>query len=183
MPSRPLTQLTLALLKPDLAANSAHVGKVFAHIQQNEFKVLAHKHLLWSKSQAEAFYGEHRGKFFFERLCGYMTSGHFYALILEKPNAITDWRALIGPTHPPRFTESHDYFLPPTPSARINAPDTLRSLYGMTDTRNSFHGSGITQLRLPRMKYNFFFRNLTGRNGIKTNKEVHRPQRAFEAEE
>ncbi|ORZ15495.1 nucleoside diphosphate kinase [Lobosporangium transversale] len=141
MPSRPLTQLTLALLKPDLAANSAHVGKVFAHIQQNEFKVLAHKHLLWSKSQAEAFYGEHRGKFFFERLCGYMTSGHFYALILEKPNAITDWRALIGPTHPPR--------------ARINAPDTLRSLYGMTDTRNSFHGSDAAETA--KNEIQFFF--------------------------
>ncbi|KAF9155436.1 Nucleoside diphosphate kinase 6 [Linnemannia schmuckeri] len=127
MPPRPLTQLTLALLKPDLTANSIKVNKVFAHIQQNDFNIVAHKTLLWSKSDAEAFYGEHRGKFFFERLCGYMTSGHFHALILEKPDAILGWRALIGPTHPPR--------------ARINAPDTLRSLYGMTDTRNSFHGS------------------------------------------
>ncbi|KAF9127118.1 Nucleoside diphosphate kinase 6, partial [Mortierella sp. 14UC] len=99
MPPRPLTQLTLALLKPDLTANSTKVNKVFSHIQQNDFNIVAHKTLLWSKDDAEAFYGEHRGKFFFERLCGYMTS------------------------------------------ARINAPDSLRSLYGLTDTRNSFHGS------------------------------------------
>ncbi|GJJ73096.1 hypothetical protein EMPS_05454 [Entomortierella parvispora] len=127
MPPRPPAQLTLALLKPDLTANSIKTAKVFAHIQKNEFNIVAQKKLLWSKRDAEAFYGEHRGKFFFERLCGYMTSGHFHALILEKPNAIQDWRALIGPTHPPR--------------ARINAPSTLRSLYGLTDTRNSFHGS------------------------------------------
>ncbi|KAG0036306.1 Nucleoside diphosphate kinase 6 [Podila clonocystis] len=138
---RPPTRITLALLKPDLSANSLKVDKVFAHIQKNEFNVLAHKKLLWSKADAETFYGEHRGKFFFERLCGYMTSGHFHALILEKPNAITDWRALIGPTHPPR--------------ARINAPDTLRSLYGMTDTRNSFHGSDADETAKDEIR--FFF--------------------------
>lgn len=70
---RPPTRITLALLKPDLSANSLKVSKVFEHIQKNEFNILAHKQLLWTKADAEAFYGEHRGKFFFERLCGYMT--------------------------------------------------------------------------------------------------------------
>ncbi|KAG0324973.1 hypothetical protein BGZ99_001187 [Dissophora globulifera] len=130
MPPRPLTQLTLALLKPDLVANTVKTGLVYSLIEANDFNIVAQKRLLWSKNDAEAFYGEHRGKFFFERLCGYMTSGHFQALILEKPNAILDWRALMGPTHPPR--------------ARINAPNTLRALCGMTDTRNSTHGSGHT---------------------------------------
>ncbi|KAG0100415.1 Nucleoside diphosphate kinase 6 [Podila epicladia] len=110
---RPPTRITLALLKPDLSANSLKVGKVFAHIQKNEFNILAHKKLLWSKTDAEAFYGEHRGKFFFERLCGYMTS------------------------------------------ARIDAPDTLRSLYGMTDTRNSFHGSDADETAKNEIR--FFF--------------------------
>ncbi|KAF9438779.1 Nucleoside diphosphate kinase 6 [Entomortierella beljakovae] len=131
MPPRPLAQITLALLKPDLTANSVKFSKVLGHIEKNDFQILGHRHLLWSKSDAEAFYGEHRGKFFFERLCGYMTSGPFHALILQKPNAIQDWRTLIGPTHPPR--------------ARIIAPESLRSLYGMTDTRNSFHGSDAVE--------------------------------------
>ncbi|KAF9982530.1 Nucleoside diphosphate kinase 6 [Modicella reniformis] len=113
MPSRPLTQLTLALLKPDLTANSIKVTKVFTHIQQHDFKIVAQKKLQWSKSEAEAFYGEHHGKFFFERLCGYMTS------------------------------------------ARLNAPDSLRSLYGMTDTRNSFHGSDAVESA--RNEIRFFF--------------------------
>ncbi|KAG0344162.1 Nucleoside diphosphate kinase 6 [Podila humilis] len=138
---QPPKRITLALLKPDLTANRNKVEKVFAHIQKNNFNILAHKTLLWSKADAEAFYGEHRGKFFFERLCGYMTSGHFHALILEKPNAIADWRALIGPTHPPR--------------ARINAPGTLRALYGMTDTRNSFHGSDADETAKSEIR--FFF--------------------------
>jgi nucleoside-diphosphate kinase len=73
MPTRPLTQLTLALLKPDLTANSLKVREVFSHIQQNDFNIVAQRRLLWSKNEAEAFYGEHRGRFFFERLCGYMT--------------------------------------------------------------------------------------------------------------
>jgi len=73
MPPRPPAQLTLALLKPDLTANSIKTTKVFSHIRQNEFNIVAQKKLLWSKSDAEAFYGEHREKFFFERLCGYMT--------------------------------------------------------------------------------------------------------------
>ncbi|KAF9364190.1 Nucleoside diphosphate kinase 6 [Mortierella sp. NVP85] len=73
MPTRPLTQLTLALLKPDLTANSLKVKEVFSHIQQNDFNIVAQRRLLWSKNEAEAFYGEHRGRFFFERLCGYMT--------------------------------------------------------------------------------------------------------------
>ncbi|ORE18378.1 kinase-like protein, partial [Rhizopus microsporus] len=75
----------------------------------------------------QAKYNAH-GKFFYHRLCGYMTSGPFHAMILSSPNAIKEWRSLIGPTHPVR--------------ARIHQPDTLRALYGLTDTRNSFHGSG-----------------------------------------
>ncbi|KAG0253993.1 Nucleoside diphosphate kinase 6 [Actinomortierella ambigua] len=141
MAQRHPLQITLALIKPDLSANGPKVLKVLKHIEENQFRILAHRRLLWSKLDAEAFYGEHRGKFFFERLCGYMTSGHFHALILEKPGAITDWRALIGPTHPPR--------------ARLNAPDTLRSLYGMTDTRNSFHGSDAIDTALKEIS--FFF--------------------------
>ncbi|KAF9187385.1 Nucleoside diphosphate kinase 6 [Haplosporangium sp. Z 767] len=141
MPPRPLAQLTLALIKPDLTANSLKAEKVLELIQQNGFNIVDRKILLWSKAEAEAFYGEHRGKFFFERLCGYMTSGHFRALILEKPNAISDWRTLIGPTHPPR--------------ARINAPNSLRSHFGMTDTRNSFHGSDAVETA--KKEIQFFF--------------------------
>ncbi|KAK9764979.1 hypothetical protein K7432_007051 [Basidiobolus ranarum] len=120
-------QLTLGLLKPDLCANPIAVSQIQKRIREANFEVVETKDLVWTKSEAEKFYSEHEGKFFFERLVGYMTSGPFQALILSKDNAIKDWRSLIGPTHPVR--------------ASINAPDTLRSIYGLTDTRNSFHGS------------------------------------------
>ncbi|KAI8139270.1 P-loop containing nucleoside triphosphate hydrolase protein [Fennellomyces sp. T-0311] len=121
-------QLTLALLKPDICANAALPPKIYQAIKDREMEIVQQRQVLWTENDAGAFYAEHKGKFFYERLCGYMTSGPFQALILSSPNAIKGWRALIGPTHPVR--------------ARIHQPTTLRALYGLTDTRNSFHGSG-----------------------------------------
>ncbi|CAO3595083.1 unnamed protein product [Absidia cylindrospora] len=70
-----------------------------------------------------------------------MTSGPFQAYILSSSDAIKKWRSLIGPTHPVR--------------ARIHQPDTLRALYGLTDTRNSFHGSDSDHNA--RQEIQFFF--------------------------
>ncbi|KAI8385786.1 nucleoside diphosphate kinase [Blakeslea trispora] len=121
------SQVTLALLKPDICANPALLPKIKEAIQHQQLEIVKERQVLWTEEDAGQFYAEHKGKFFYDRLCGYMTSGPFTAMILASPDAIKDWRALIGPTHPVR--------------ARINQPDTLRALYGLTDTRNSFHGS------------------------------------------
>ncbi|KAI7900902.1 nucleoside diphosphate kinase [Cokeromyces recurvatus] len=121
------SQITLALLKPDICANPALVPKIRQAILTKNLNIVQERSVIWSLSDAQRFYAEHQHKFFYERLCGYMTSGPFIAMILASPTAIRDWRALIGPTHPVR--------------ARIHQPDTLRALYGLTDTRNSFHGS------------------------------------------
>ncbi|CAG8589124.1 7826_t:CDS:2 [Ambispora leptoticha] len=144
----PRRQLTLALLKPDLCANPNTISKIISRItatnQHNNFEIIRQREILWRQQDAEAFYAEHRGRFFFERLCGYMTSGPFMALVLARQDAIKEWRALIGPTHPWR--------------ARINAPNTLRSLYGLTDTRNSFHGSDSDETA--KREIEFFFPEL-----------------------
>jgi nucleoside-diphosphate kinase len=133
MAARKPLQYTLALLKPDICANPLLPPKIIDTIRARDLDVLAQKSLLWSQADAESFYGEHRGKFFFERLCGYMTrlvtagfllsrhvgglaisqfflnfglhSGPFMALVLSSPNAIKDWRVLIGPTHPVRYVK------------------------------------------------------------------------------
>ena len=123
-------QATLALLKPDLVASEAHVREVLQLLarQAPALRVAARRRLECSPALAETFYAEHRGKFFFQRLVEGISAGPMEALVLVGPDAIAAWRAAIGPTHPPR--------------ARIAAPTSFRALYGLTDTRNSFHGSG-----------------------------------------
>jgi nucleoside-diphosphate kinase len=122
-----MNRLTLAIFKPDLTCNPLKVKKVINLLQENNFQILRSKTLLWNVRQAKEFYEEHKHKFFFERVINFMTSGHITACILSKENAIKEWRQLLGPTHPHR--------------ARLNMPNSLRALYGLTDTRNSFHGS------------------------------------------
>ncbi|RKP38935.1 nucleoside diphosphate kinase [Dimargaris cristalligena] len=125
--SKPL-QLTLGLLKPDIFANPVFLDLALARIRaQSHMRIRQATIVQWSPEQAADFYAEHHGKFFYQRLCDYMLSGPFQALVLEGPEVIRDWRALIGPTHPIR--------------ARIRQPHTLRAEFGLTDTRNSFHGS------------------------------------------
>jgi nucleoside-diphosphate kinase len=95
-------QITLALLKPDICANASLPPKIRQAILDRDLEIVHERQVLWTEKEAGQFYAEHEGKFFYHRLCGYMTSGPFQALILASPNAIKDWRALIGPTHPVR---------------------------------------------------------------------------------
>lgn len=95
-------QLTLALLKPDICANAALPPKIKEAIVNQGLEIIKENNVLWTEEQAGKFYAEHKSKFFYHRLCGYMTSGPFQALILTAPNAIKEWRSLIGPTHPVR---------------------------------------------------------------------------------
>jgi nucleoside-diphosphate kinase len=121
------SRLTLALFKPDLTANLEKVQKILNIIQENGFHILRSKTVLWRTKDAEEFYQEHRGKSFFDRVVGFMSSGYIKAYVLEREDAIREWRKLLGPTHPPR--------------ARLLMPNSLRATYGSTDTRNAFHGS------------------------------------------
>ena len=81
----------------------------------------------WSMDDAAAFYAEHKGKFYYDRLLIGITSVPTLGLALAGPNAIREWRVLIGPTKAYR--------------GAWEAPDTLRAQYGLGDSRNGFHGS------------------------------------------
>ena len=72
------------------------------------------------------------GKFFFGRLVSYMSSGPINPMVLAHKDAIQKWRALMGPTK--------SYV------AQATAPHTIRGMYGLTDTRNATHGSGICRI-------------------------------------
>ncbi|KAJ2730201.1 hypothetical protein IW152_005356 [Coemansia sp. BCRC 34962] len=124
----PRDLLTLALLKPDLLADPQTVDSIVEEIRRTPgLRIVKSTQLFWTREQAEKFYNEHRNRFFYSRLVDYMTSGPMQALALRGPQAIALWREMMGSTHPVRM--------------RVLNGACLRARYGLTDTRNSFHGS------------------------------------------
>uniref|UniRef100_F1MCI2 Nucleoside diphosphate kinase n=1 Tax=Bos taurus TaxID=9913 RepID=F1MCI2_BOVIN len=115
-------QLTLALIKPDAVAHP-----LILEILSNKFLIVRMRELLWRKEDCQKFYREHEGRFFYQRLVEFMASGPIRAYILAHKDAIQLWRTVMGPTRVFR--------------ARHVAPDSIRGSFGLTDTRNTTHGS------------------------------------------
>ena len=90
---------TLIMLKPN-SFTQGIVGEVTHRIEQSKFKILAMKMFRFNRETAEKFYGEHKGKGFFEDLIGFMTSGPTVGMILESENAVVKMRKLVGATNP-----------------------------------------------------------------------------------
>lgn len=118
---------TFAIIKPGTASDEAAVTQIQSAIRAFGFTVEKQRRLRLSRAQAATFYSEHRGKAFFERLLGFMTSGELVALQLARKNAVRAWRALMGPTN--------------ALVARETQPWTLRARFGVDGTRNATHGS------------------------------------------
>jgi nucleoside-diphosphate kinase len=117
------TNITLTMIKPDAVA-AGHSGKIIDLIIQSGFKVQAMKLSRLSKEKAEEFYAVHRERGFFNDLIKFMTEGPVIAAVLEKENAVEDFRKLIGATNP------------------ANAADgTIRKLFATDIERNAVHGS------------------------------------------
>jgi nucleoside-diphosphate kinase len=115
--------ITLTMLKPDAVA-AGHSGKIIDLIIQSGFKIQAMKLSRLSKEKAEEFYAIHKERGFFNDLIKFMTEGPIIAAVLEKDNAVEDFRKLIGATNP------------------ANAADgTIRKLYATDIERNAVHGS------------------------------------------
>ncbi|GJN87217.1 hypothetical protein Rhopal_000162-T1 [Rhodotorula paludigena] len=127
MSTRGPLQLTLGIIKPSVAAHQPHVQEIMQQIKRSGIEIVRSKRIFWQPKDAEQFYGEHQARFYFPRLVQHATSGPFVALALCAPDAIQRWRALIGPTH--------------VYKAQWERPKTLRARYGLSDTRNGFHGS------------------------------------------
>ncbi|POY72707.1 putative Nucleoside-diphosphate kinase [Rhodotorula taiwanensis] len=104
-------QLTLGIIKPSVAAHQPHVQDIMKEIKRSGLE----------------FYGEHRGRFYYPRLVQHAVSGPLVALALCAPDVIQKWRNLIGPT---RVFEG-----------QWERPESLRARYGLSDTRNGFHGA------------------------------------------
>ena len=114
---------TFAIIKPD-AVESKNAGKILTRIEAEGFRVVALKRHRVSRTEAESFYGEHRGKGFFSSLVAYMTSGPVYVAVLERENGVAHWRTVMGATDP----------------AKADA-GTIRKEFGQSIERNAAHGS------------------------------------------
>lgn len=116
-------QQTLAIIKPDAVA-AGRAGKVLAHLEGAGFAVRAARMVRLTREEAEAFYAVHRERPFFPSLVGFMTSGPCIPMALERENAVTHLRAVIGATDPAEA-----------------GPGTIRKLYAESKERNAIHAS------------------------------------------
>ncbi len=115
--------ITLTMIKPEaVAANN--IGGILDMIEKGGFRIVAMKKVLLSKERAEAFYAVHKERPFYGELVDYMSGGPIIAAILEKDNAVADFRTLIGATNPLEAAEG-----------------TIRKKYATSLGENAIHGS------------------------------------------
>ena len=117
------TNRTFTMLKPD-AVKNGHIGAILEKITASGFRIVAMKLTQMTKADAEEFYGIHKERPFFGELVEYMTSGPIVAAVLEKDNAVEDFRTLIGATNPAEAAEG-----------------TIRKMYAKSIGENAIHGS------------------------------------------
>lgn len=121
------TNRTFTMIKPD-AVRNGHIGAILEKITSAGFKIVAMKYTQLSKRDAQEFYAIHKERPFFGELVTFMTSGPIVSAILEKENAVEDFRALIGATNPAEAAEG-----------------TIRKLYAADIAENAIHGSDSDQ--------------------------------------
>ena len=111
------------MIKPD-AVENGHIGAILEKITAAGFRIVALKKTQLTQRDAEAFYSVHSERPFFGELVEFMTRGPIVAAILEKENAVNDFRTLIGATNPAEAAEG-----------------TIRKLYATSMGENAVHGS------------------------------------------
>ena len=128
---------TFTMIKPDAVGNG-HIGAILDHIIKGGFKIKAMKYVVLSKEKAGEFYAVHKARPFYGELVDFMSSGPIIAAILEKDNAVADFRKLIGATDPAKADEG-----------------TIRKLFAASVGENAVHGSDSDDNA--RIEGDFFF--------------------------
>ena len=118
-----MTDRTFTIIKPDAVA-AGQAGKILDAVIADGFRIVALRLTRLDRGQAERFYAVHRGKPFFERLVEFMTSGPVLVGVLERENAVAEFRRLIGATDPAKAGEG-----------------TIRRHFGTSAERNAVHGA------------------------------------------
>ncbi|MES2795275.1 MAG: nucleoside-diphosphate kinase [Bacteroidota bacterium] len=117
------TNRTFTMIKPD-ATEAGNTGAIIAMIEEAGFKIVAMKRTQLTPDSAGKFYAIHSERPFYASLCEYMSSAPIVPMILEKENAVADFRKLIGATNPANAEEG-----------------TIRKLYATSIEANAIHGS------------------------------------------
>ena len=117
------TNRTFTMIKPDAVSNG-HIGAILNDFTQGGFKIVAMKYIHLTAESAGAFYAVHKERPFYGELVKYMSSGPIVAAILEKDNAIEDFRKLIGATDPAKAEKG-----------------TIRAMFAKSIDANAIHGS------------------------------------------
>jgi nucleoside-diphosphate kinase len=128
------------MLKPD-AVSASNSGAIIKIIEEAGFRIIALKKTMLSPERAGEFYAVHRERPFYKDLCRYMSSGFIVPMILEKQNAVEDFRKLIGATDPAKAEKG-----------------TIRNLFAKSIEANAIHGSDSDENAA--IEGNFFFSNL-----------------------
>lgn len=115
--------ITFTMIKPD-AIGAGNSGAIIKMIEDSGFKIIAMKYTRLSRERAEQFYMVHKERPFYNDLCNYISSGNIIPMILEKDNAVEDFRKLIGATNPQEAAEG-----------------TIRNLFAESIEANAIHGS------------------------------------------
>ena len=118
-----MNNITLMMIKPDGVENG-HIGNILEKVTSSGFKIKALKLTQLTQQDAEHFYSVHKERPFYIELVAFMTRGPIVAAILEKENAVSDFRTLIGATNP-----------------KEAADGTIRKLYATSMGENAVHGS------------------------------------------
>ncbi|MFL2574125.1 MAG: nucleoside-diphosphate kinase [Flavobacteriales bacterium] len=118
-----MSNLTFTMIKPE-AVEAGNTGAILNKIESSGFRIVAMKKVALSKERAGEFYEVHKERPFYSELVDYMSSGPLIAAILEKNNAVADFRELIGATDPSEAK-----------------PGTIRHEYAESKGKNAVHGS------------------------------------------
>src|SRR5690606_7844388 len=135
-------KITLTLIKPD-AVKNGHIGNLLPDITNAGFKIKAMKLTQLSRRDAEMFYEVHKERPFFGELVDFMISGPIVAAVLEKDNAIEDFRTLIGATNPKEAAEG-----------------TIRNKYAESIDANAIHGSDSDENAMIEAGFHFSSREI-----------------------
>ena len=128
---------TFTMIKPD-AVRNGHIGAILNQINEGGFRIVAMKYTKLSAEKAGEFYEVHKERPFYGELVEFMSSGPIVAAVLEKDNAVEDFRTLIGATNPAEA-----------------APGTIRAKYATNIGENAVHGADSDENAMREASFHF----------------------------